>query len=71
MVDYFRDKGIEALGIVTFGPIDVKKDSPTRGMSLDTPKLAWAHCNFAGPFRERWAYRSASTLMSMVRASGK
>lgn len=52
MVDYFRDKGIEALGIVTFGPIDVKKDSPTWGYVLDTPKLAWAHCNFAGPFRE-------------------
>ena len=41
MVDYFRGKNIEALGIATFGPIDVKKESPTYGCVLATPKLIW------------------------------
>ena len=31
IIEYFRDKGIEALGIASFGPVDVNKESPTYG----------------------------------------
>lgn len=52
MVDCFRGKNIEALGIATFGPIDVKKESPTYGCVLATPKLIWQGCNFVKPFED-------------------
>ncbi len=41
IIDYFRNRKIEALGIGCFGPIDVHRDSPAFGTILDTPKLAW------------------------------
>ncbi|MBR5116345.1 MAG: ROK family protein, partial [Lachnospiraceae bacterium] len=43
IIEYFSDKGIRALGIGCFGPIDVHRDSPTWGTILDTPKLPWRH----------------------------
>lgn len=42
---YFRDKEIAALGVASFGPIDINPASPTYGSILDTPKQAWAHYN--------------------------
>ena len=50
MVEYFRDKKIEALGIACFGPIDLHKDSPTYGYITTTPKAGWANCDIVGPF---------------------
>ncbi len=41
IIHYFKEKNIEALGIGTFGPVDVREDSPTYGRILDTPKLSW------------------------------
>lgn len=41
MIDYFREKSIEALGIGTFGPVDVREGSKTYGRILDSPKVAW------------------------------
>ena len=43
IIEYFADKGIRALGIGCFGPIDVHRDSPSWGTILDTPKLPWRH----------------------------
>ncbi|WP_343208372.1 ROK family protein [Anaerolentibacter hominis] len=51
-IDFFRGKGIEALGIAAFGPVDLHKDSPTYGYITTTPKLAWANCNLMGAFKE-------------------
>lgn len=45
MLEYFRGKEISALGVASFGPIDVNPDSPTYGSVLDTPKQGWAHFN--------------------------
>ena len=50
MVEYFRDKKIEALGIACFGPIDLHKNSPTYGYITTTPKAGWANCDIVGPF---------------------
>ena len=41
MIDWFRDKRIVSLGIGTFGPVDLKKDSPTYGWITSTPKPGW------------------------------
>ena len=41
LIEYFQDKEIAALGIATFGPVDVNPASPSYGRILDTPKLPW------------------------------
>ncbi len=43
--DFFRNKGIEAIGIACFGPIDLRKDSPNYGSITSTPKKGWANYN--------------------------
>ncbi|NLM37533.1 MAG: ROK family protein [Firmicutes bacterium] len=45
---FFQGKRIKALGIGSFGPVDLNPASPTYGHILDTPKLAWRHFDFAG-----------------------
>ena len=41
MQDYFRAQKIDKLGIGTFGPVDLRKDSPDFGTITATPKLDW------------------------------
>ena len=41
MLDFFRGKGISALGVGCFGPVDLDKKSPTYGHITTTPKLDW------------------------------
>ena len=50
---YFADKEIVSLGIATFGPVDVKKGSPTYGYILNTPKLAWQNFDLLSALKER------------------
>lgn len=38
---YFRDNHIDALGIGSFGPLDLNKGSDTYGWITSTPKLSW------------------------------
>lgn len=52
MIQWFKAKKIEALGIGCFGPIDPDKDSPTYGYITSTPKLAWKDYNIVGAFGE-------------------
>lgn len=41
VIAFFKRFPIEAIGIGSFGPIDVDKNSPTYGNVTTTPKLAW------------------------------
>ena len=41
MSDFFKGKGIKALGVGCFGPLDLNPDSPTYGSITSTPKLPW------------------------------
>lgn len=50
MISYFKENKIEALGIGSFGPIDLHKDSPSYGCITSTPKKAWTNYNLAGSF---------------------
>ena len=52
MIGFFRDKGISALGIGCFGPVDLNRASPTYGYITSTPKLAWQNYPIVGTFRE-------------------
>ena len=38
---FFKPHKIDALGIATFGPVDLNPASPTFGSIINTPKLAW------------------------------
>lgn len=48
VLDYFRDKPVEAIGIGSFGPIDPIPGSPTYGHITTTPKPHWSHYNIVG-----------------------
>ncbi len=39
---------IKAIGIGSFGPIDIQEDSPTYGHFTNTPKVAWQGFDFVG-----------------------
>lgn len=52
IIKYFEDKDIHALGIGSFGPIDLNKNSKTYGHITSTPKLAWMHYDLVGVLRK-------------------
>lgn len=54
VVDFFRDKGIEALGVGSFGPIDPDRDSQTYGYITETPKKGWVNYNIIGELKKHF-----------------
>lgn len=51
MLSFFQDKGIDALGIGCFGPIDVNRNSDTYGYITTTPKPGWKNFDMVGTFK--------------------
>jgi fructokinase len=43
--------GLRALGVASFGPIDLHADSPTYGFITTTPKPHWQNTDVVGPLR--------------------
>ena len=41
IISFFRSQGIDRLGIGSFGPVDLRPDSPEYGSITSTPKLDW------------------------------
>ena len=52
MIDWFRDKNISALGIGSFGPVDLNPASPTYGWITKTPKPGWSDTPLLPPMRD-------------------
>lgn len=48
VVAFFQDKGVEAIGVGSFGPIDPVKGSPTYGRITTTPKPYWSNYDIVG-----------------------
>ena len=49
VIDFFnRHKGLSAIGIASFGPVDLYLNSPTYGYITSTPKPGWAFTDLAG-----------------------
>lgn len=48
IIQYFKNQEISALGIGSFGPIDLDRNSDTYGYITSTPKLDWANYNLVG-----------------------
>lgn len=53
-IDYFKQFDIEALGIASFGPIELRKNSPKYGYITSTPKPGWKDTNFIGKMKENF-----------------
>ena len=47
----FPGKKVEAIGIGTFGPIDIDPSSPTYGQVTTTPKPGWSGFDFLGTMK--------------------
>lgn len=54
-LDFFREAAggqrLAAVGIATFGPVDLNPNSPTYGFITSTPKPGWANVDVVGPVR--------------------
>ncbi|MCR4990224.1 MAG: ROK family protein [Lachnospiraceae bacterium] len=51
LIGFFKKEGIDALGIGSFGPVDLDKGSPTYGYITKTPKEGWKDTDIAGLFK--------------------
>lgn len=56
IIAYFKpliaQYNIKKMGITSFGPIDIHKNSPTYGYITSTPKTGWKHTDLVGTMRE-------------------
>jgi fructokinase len=46
--EWFAGRGLRALGIGSFGPVELDRTSPKWGFITATPKPGWADCDIAG-----------------------
>lgn len=46
VIEFFKKYSLDAIGIGSFGPIDVNRDSPTYGNITSTPKIDWRNYPF-------------------------
>ncbi len=51
--EYVRQKLLTAIGIASFGPLDLDKNSPTYGYITSTPKDSWSYIDFARKIQNR------------------
>lgn len=54
VIDYFKNKKFDAIGIGSFGPINPIKDTDTYGYILKTPKPGWSNYNILGKLSENF-----------------
>ena len=50
ILEFFEPYKLSALGVGTFGPVDLNPQSPTYGSILNSPKLAWIGFNYFKAF---------------------
>ncbi|WHY85708.1 ROK family protein [Neobacillus novalis] len=55
VIEFFKQYQIDAIGIGSFGPIDVNRDSPTYGSITSTPKTAWRDYPFVQTVKDSFA----------------
>lgn len=52
LTDQQRQRGtLRAIGVASFGPLDLSSDSPTYGHITSTPKPGWRNTDIVGPLR--------------------
>ena len=73
VIDFFNQykEELSAIGIGSFGPIDIHPSSPTYGYITSTPKLAWQNYNFLGAMKEAFTIPMAWTTDVNAAAYGE
>lgn len=54
VIEFFKKHPIKALGIGSFGPVDIDKNSPTYGNITSTPKPGWTNYPFLKTLQEEF-----------------
>ena len=70
---FFKEYAAElvGIGVGSFGPIDIHRDSPTYGYITSTPKLAWQNFDFVGTIKESFQVPIAWTTDVNAAAYGE
>ncbi len=55
IIEWFLEHPVDALGIGSFGPVDLHPESPTYGYITSTPKLAWRNAPLLPVLRDALA----------------
>jgi fructokinase len=55
VVSFFKDKQIEALGVGSFGPVDLDESSSTYGYITSTPKPHWNQFDLVGELKKHFS----------------
>ena len=48
ILEFFHQYSLDAIGIGTFGPVDLDRTSPTYGYIMSTPKIPWRNFDLLG-----------------------
>lgn len=51
VIKYFKQFNIDALGVASFGPIEIREDHPKHGYITSTPKEGWKNIDIVGNLR--------------------
>jgi len=54
VINFFNNKGIDAIGLGAFGPIDLNQSSETYGYITTTPKTEWKNYNIVGTLKDHY-----------------
>jgi fructokinase len=54
VLDYFKDKQVEAIGVGSFGPVDLNRTSPMYGSVTTTPKPHWSNYSILGELKKNF-----------------
>lgn len=54
IIGYFSDKPVSAIGIGSFGPINIDPNSPHYGHITTTPKPGWGNFDFLGTMKDKF-----------------
>lgn len=56
VIDWFKEQQkrepLHGIGIASFGPVDLVRESPSYGHITTTPKPGWANTDLVGPIRD-------------------
>ncbi|GHH97880.1 ROK family protein [Neobacillus kokaensis] len=55
VIAFFKKYELDAIGIGSFGPVDVNLESPSYGMITSTPKLAWKNFPFVQAMKDAFS----------------
>ena len=65
-IEFFKENTVSSLSVGSFGPIDIKPESPTYGYITTTPKAGWANVDLLENLRANLIFPWFSLLTLIV-----